>query len=1564
MAAEQEAARVAPEQEAARIVAEQEAARLAAEQEAARIAAEEEAARIAAEEEAARIAAEEEATVVAEAVRVAAAETEATRVVVEQEAAQAASAEDEVACIAPKNAASITAADGAAILTSDAGNTAAGGEFEGLTAIDGTDARQAALSDPQRAQTQEGEQPSGSGGQDLSGLLQRWGVSVDDASGTVVALDGTSKIDNPPSTLGEGVGPIGLLAEERRPAGSPRAHGLSKTYSPLAIELLELLSGLGASATRPTKPATATSHEEEVTPGPILHEEKRIYVPWEAPVRLDMAEEQEKRLLLIPDEDGVGSMQRQLKTRLKVEKDAPYKTAKLGSQRPGLLGPWGYSFSDSMAMPKIASADGVLQAIASAPPPSDQGLSVENIFGSGNDSKLEPYTAFGLSRGRLLLHGGKVRKQARRNSEAALGDSWRFLGESNGVPVTCMVFLGVNEFLLVGNADGRLQLWDVSQELPVKEVEGEHQSPIVHLCALSGKQSVLAVDASGTCVIHSFNSVPLLKRFNAVSKRILCDDLSGPIAAVDSVSVPKSVLLNHSLKSHSLTQTSLGGISGEMAVDFVAFCCRGTVVVGMITAAQEFSASVKLPLSNGSSHAPLLRWRNVAEGAAFDVLDLLVVSESACMTIGIPPGCLDLSLEDGSQRVESMKQKWNLDSPAVAVVWLDDAALAISTEGGNICLYNIYGKLLERLQVSNGLSYQAYLRDMYGNPVKSHQQSVCSLHGQSHLLASNGEVMKLGLLPWIERVNMLKKCGDWEDGMACALEIFEAMQQGHAIPSPPESLAAVQSFLLEEVDAYVQNSLKTTSRDQALVCAGIAIEVCLTMGCTDALFGGLWGYFESTGSQGAFLEMLELPIVDDLVPTLPPEIMQALVDLFTSRNQPERVERCVLHMDIQSLDLNQVIRLCEQHNMWSALIYIFNRGLGDFVSPAEDLFKQTLLATTSQNQQIYGSKLLAYLRCIVRGDSFPPGRGEISSGQVPLLRCQILAYLLYGKVPPEAAALVTTPRTMASAVFQARHPVLQGLAAFDTPGLLSIIQEAFREWDTVEADLIDAAHARRLQAEPAPGGGSQTALQVFMCSLLNLSSVLQTSEFGSGDIIVPFVAAYVAEGRATAAPAALDTIVSGLCKEPLNERDFIVGGQDLLLKVLKQSGFSRRSREVGLNDMDLGHVCSLAEDGGFFKVTAEIQTALNNYEKAIKAYAKASYKSPEDLFVFAKEMILGGSLDAAQHAAFRDAAVVSAVAFAEIDVEAYASLTGDHFPERIGDASDRLAEMPESNFHFLKRLIQFEGIQVSDTTFEKFLSLHCDFEPEGVTPFLRNRDGFRITTCLEICQSKGCRDAEAFLLERTGDVEGAIDIIIGGIREKLHELTVAIRNAFVEDLSTLQGGSSSNIEVQKVKAAFDTALTVCQRHTTQGQEGYHLWFKVLDSCMQPLQSFKHKELELKNSQSVGLSDDADLLLRVQTLLQVLQGFTERVLQSMASYVPLPDILKCIVEEHGNAELGDFKGTLMGMLVAYSQELNILQIAKRIFVSDMSQQQQRKYRTLSMAFPSSTVQIRHNQEEDS
>lgn len=39
---------------------------------------------------------------------------------------------------------------------------------------------------------------------------------------------------------------------------------------------------------------------------------------------------------------------------------------------------------------------------------------------------------------------------------------------------------------------------------------------------------------------------------------------------------------------------------------------------------------------------------------------------------------------------------------------------------------------------------------------------------------------------------------------------------------------------------------------------------------------------------------------------LGPEVMQALVEHFAARGQPERVERCVLHLSIAALDLDQV----------------------------------------------------------------------------------------------------------------------------------------------------------------------------------------------------------------------------------------------------------------------------------------------------------------------------------------------------------------------------------------------------------------------------------------------------------------------------------------------------------------------------------------------------------------------------------------------------------------------------------------------------------------------------------
>jgi hypothetical protein len=92
------------------------------------------------------------------------------------------------------------------------------------------------------------------------------------------------------------------------------------------------------------------------------------------------------------------------------------------------------------------------------------------------------------------------------------------------------------------------------------------------------------------------------------------------------------------------------------------------------------------------------------------------------------------------------------------------------------------------------------------------------------------------------------------------------------------------------------------------------------------------------------------------------QVMQALVEYYREKGWVQRVERCVLHMNIASLDFNQVllylivvqyrcwdikllnltfilqiVKLCRENELYSALIYLFNKGLDDFKSPLEEL---------------------------------------------------------------------------------------------------------------------------------------------------------------------------------------------------------------------------------------------------------------------------------------------------------------------------------------------------------------------------------------------------------------------------------------------------------------------------------------------------------------------------------------------------------------------------------------------------------------------------------------------------
>lgn len=169
--------------------------------------------------------------------------------------------------------------------------------------------------------------------------------------------------------------------------------------------------------------------------------------------------------------------------------------------------------------------------------------------------------------------------------------------------------------------------------------------------------------------------------------------------------------------------------------------------------------------------------------------------------------------------------------------------------------------------------------------------------------------------------------------------------------------------------------------------------------------------------------------------------MQALVEQCVGGGRAEPVERCVLAMDLLSLDLNQasgrawpaagwsaslmahppilapsptmpfpsrtgldtlqLIPLCIRHRLWAALVHIFARALQDHQTPAALLLvaaaaageaeaaagsaaaggEQDAEAAAGGAAELLqrreglrlGYRLLLFLRCCLRGASYPPG---------------------------------------------------------------------------------------------------------------------------------------------------------------------------------------------------------------------------------------------------------------------------------------------------------------------------------------------------------------------------------------------------------------------------------------------------------------------------------------------------------------------------------------------------------------------------------------------------------------
>lgn len=218
--------------------------------------------------------------------------------------------------------------------------------------------------------------------------------------------------------------------------------------------------------------------------------------------------------------------------------------------------------------------------------------------------------------------------------------------------------------------------------------------------------------------------------------------------------------------------------------------------------------------------------------------------------------------------------------------------LVVLTMTGQLYLFAKDGTIIHQTSFANDgsvgddlVAYHTHFINVHGNPEKAYHNCI-AIRGASVYILGSMHITVSRLLPWKERIQVLRRAGDWMGALNMAITIYDG--QAHGVVDLPKSVDAVQETVMpylvelllsyvEEVFSYIsvafcnqiekveQNDLKSGSnsvrmeiKEQFSRVGGVAVEFCVHIKRTDILFDEIFSKFVGVRHRGTPSEPLEI----------------------------------------------------------------------------------------------------------------------------------------------------------------------------------------------------------------------------------------------------------------------------------------------------------------------------------------------------------------------------------------------------------------------------------------------------------------------------------------------------------------------------------------------------------------------------------------------------------------------------------------------------------------------------------------------------------------------------------
>lgn len=397
----------------------------------------------------------------------------------------------------------------------------------------------------------------------------------------------------------------------------------------------------------------------------------------------------------------------------------------------------------------------------------------------------------------------------------------------------------------------------------------------------------------------------------------------------------------------------------------------------------------------------------------------------------------------------------------------------------------------------------------------------------------------------------------------------------------------------------------------------------------------------------------------------------------------------------------------------------------------------------------------------------------------------------------------------------------------------------------------------------------------------------------------------------------LDQIIKSLTSS--KNKETALERQQILLRLIKR--LDENPSDINY-DSDLLIFCEGAE---FFQIAGYLYLKKKNYPKVISCYLKDD-ELKSSLFQFIQSLMESNSLSEEDKNKIKTSTFKHLPDLVKINSDATSRLVIKSFSRDYEQILKELEQYPQVQFFYLKsimnrdtssgELLQNSGISITPQIQERYIKLMCEYSRETVYSYLQSEQNYPLDACLKLVQQAKIYDATAYLLERTGDVIGALKSTLEIVNKQIEEII-----KFYDGFPQEEIESSEEFELEKkLSNTLRSCIELCQRNSKRldDQENEQLWNALLVTFIEPL--IKSRSQNSDSNQKKA----ADSLTK----------FINQILHGMTGHVTLTSLLKKILNEHKNDSFGDFKLVILAMLDTYSFEKNILEITRRLVEQDM------------------------------